>query len=246
MIAVVIRGQVRTWNFCKQQTFNVFESKYSSIHWYFLTWEDSVNETRLDNLYKDFQDKNATIKILPRDDNGNNSWNSQRRLGYEIVDEIQKYTQIYEMRPDVYLEVHDRDWVPTSNTKWYVTGVRTRQELCKENGKYVKLMKTGVSDWFYVQTPEMFRIFTEGYKEPMKLEGPRVQLFDIAKRNNIQTEDISSKVTPWVVRPTYTHETLFGHEKMWMGMPSKQKIELLESLNIAHKDYRTNNRFISI
>lgn len=245
-ITVIIRGQIRTWDFCKHQTFHVFESRYPNIKWYFCTWEDSINDIRKESLYRDFENKNATIKVLHRDETGNNSWNAQRRLGYELVDKMDKYSQIFEMRPDVYLEMPENHTFPTTNDKWYVTGLRSRQELCVENDKYVKCNKISINDWFYIQNPKMFKKFTESYIEPMKLEGPRAQLVDVAYRNDIEIVDISTTVTPWVVRPTYTPNTLFGHEKMWMGMSSKEKIKLLDSLNIMVQDYKTNNRFISL
>lgn len=245
-IAVVIRGQFRTWNFCKHQTFHVFESRYPEVDWYFISWEDSVTDSQLETLHKDFKDRNATIKILVRDDTGNNSWNSQRRLGYELLGKMDDYTQIFEMRPDVYLEISDTQQFPSNNTQWYVTGLRTRKEVCRESDRYVHRVKTSINDWFYVQNPFMLQKFTESYTESMKLEGPRAQLVDVALRNNIEINDISDVVTPWVLRPTYTPNTLFGHEKIWMGMTSKQKIELLHALNISPQDYKTNNRFISL
>lgn len=245
-ITVVVRGQIRTWDFCKHQTFHVFESRYPNIKWYFCTWEDSIGDNRIESLYKDFENKNASIKILRRDETGNNSWNSQRRLGYELINVIDKNYPIFEMRPDVYLEVKDSYVVPSKNNKWLVTGLRDKEELCKENGKYIKKMKTIINDWFYIQNYDTFKILTESYTEPMKLEGQRAQLVDVAMRNNIEIEDISTHITPWVVRPTYTPNTLFGHEKVWMGMTSKQKIELLHALNISPQDYKTNNRFISL
>lgn len=245
-IAVVIRGQFRTWDFCKKQTFHVFESRYSDIDWYFITWEDSVTEKHKQSLLTDFENKRAEIKILHRDETGNNSWNSQRRLGYEISDKVSNYSQVFELRPDVYLQMNDEHKFPNNTNKWFVTGLRSRQELCRENGKYIKKIKTSINDWFYIQTPNIFHIFTNSYKEEMKLEGPRAQLVDIAYTNNIEIEDISPIVTPLVLRPTYTPDTLFGHEKMWMGLTSKEKIELLNSLNIMTQDYKTNNRFISV
>lgn len=247
MIAVVIRGQYRTWNFCKQQLFHVFETRYTDVHWHFVTWQDSVNHERQSMIEQDFHDKQLHLTIINREGQDYNSWSGQRRLGMEVAEKLSNYPTIFELRPDVFLDMNDDQKFPdnTPNTL-YVTGLRERMELVGESGAYKRELRSSFNDWFYIQDGSTLQKLSRSFYEPMRIEGPRVQLLDVARQHDIDIQDISDVVTPQVIRPTYLPHALFGHEKHWMGLTRQQKKDLLNELNIAHQDYITNNRFISL
>ena len=55
-VAVIIRGQVRTWNWTKSYIFTTLESIYKNIDWYVAFWKS--NTISLEKLHSDFNVKN--------------------------------------------------------------------------------------------------------------------------------------------------------------------------------------------
>ena len=58
-IAVVLRGHVRTWNFCAPKVFDFYNQIAEDVDYYFIVWDTSNTE----GIKETFKDQKFIIKL---------------------------------------------------------------------------------------------------------------------------------------------------------------------------------------
>ena len=178
--AVVLRGHIRTWNFCKDSIFSLFEGYYSDIDWYLTTWRESITDDILHSLVADFQHRNFFLHIVDEPSRNYNAWTGPGKLCREVADIIKEkqYPVVVETRPDIHtreLSLHPLP-VIESNT-FYTSGVNMAWVM--EKGHHI-----GVQDWFTISDANVFHIYSTERCVQYD-EVPHVGLLKIAEKHNI-------------------------------------------------------------
>ncbi len=251
-IAVVLRGHMRTWNFCKHQTFQQLESRYPNIDWYFSTWEESLSTERRRKLEQDFQGRNFQLylsKNISEHGSEYSSWFGPGKLCEQVAPDILKhdYACVIETRPDVYLDIK-QSLPDIENNALYVTGLDLVYTLVPG---YERMdHHYGAQDWFFIFSPEVFQIYSQRRHRP----GPQDSHGDIiriAKENNISLFNLQQHLTTIMVRPNmFQHpdsfEWVWGHGEHWITMSREERMHYLSIQDIDVRDYMTSNSTISL
>lgn len=250
-IAVVIRGHLRTWNFTKQQLFQVIESRYPNVDWYFSTWEESVSPSRLDIIHQDFQARNWKLYITPGCANYS-SWFGPGVLCEQVADDLmaEQYDLVIETRPDVYLNISPEKKLPSvvEKNSVYSTGLDLVYTLVPG---YPKMdHHFGSEDWFFLFDQNAFYTYSQRRHRP----GPQDSHGDIiriAKENNFNLFHIRKFLNAILIRPNifqnpFDYAWMWGHAGFWNTTPKEGKISLLNQHDIALDDYMTSNTLISL
>lgn len=233
-VAVVLRGHLRTWNYCKQHLFKLIDSEYSHVDWYMVTWRESINDNRLQHLYDDFQNRNFTLKIIEECSSNYTPWTVMGRLCMEVVEEIttKKYSTIVETRPDTYAVLSDDVHLPrVEPNSFYTTGytLHHRDEY-----------KTGAHDWFLMYDYHLFELYAKQRLNTIYV--PHVGMVEIARQHDVALHSLPNPgLYTDLLRPTvHDFGSLDpGHSHNWYIWDDNKRIELLNRLDIAVEDYLT-------
>lgn len=247
-IAVVLRGHMRTWNFCKHQTFQQLESRYSNIDWYFSTWEESLSTERRRKLQQDFQGRNFQL-YTSQNGSAYSSWFGPGKLCEQVAPDILKhdYDCVIETRPDVFIDMKESFPIIEENAI-YLTGLDLVHTLVPG---YEKMdHHYGAQDWFFVFSPEVFQIYSQRRLRP----GPQDSHGDIiriAKENNISIFNLQQYINTVMVRPNIfqhpdSYDWVWGHGEHWITMGQEERIRYLTTQDIDFGDYMTSNTTISL
>lgn len=234
-MAVVLRGHLRTWNFCKTSLFSVLESEYTNIDWYMVTWRESVNEQRIQSLHQDFQGRNFTLKVIEEPSPNYDAWTSIGRCCLEVADIIQEkqYTTVVETRPDVYLHLHSGVHLPEVHPAcFYTTGYVLNWGGVKQ---------LGAEDWFLMYHALSFHAFA--HERVNTLTPPVAGHLKMAVTHNKTLMSLlcHQGLDVEIVRPSiWEHPDVCGHHgALWTGWDAQKKQEVLMQHDIALADYHT-------
>jgi len=235
-VAVVLRGHLRTWNFCKTSLFQVLESEYTNIDWYMVTWRESVNHQRIQSLHQDFQGRNFTLKVVEEPSSLYNAWTSIGKCCMEVADIIleKQYTTVVETRPDVYLHLHPEVHLPeVQPDDFYTSGYVIN---------WGQVIDLGAHDWFLMYDAASFHLFA--HERFNTIEAPVTGHLKMARTYNKALMSLpyhqgfdAELIRPsiWEVPDVYGH-----HGAVWMQQWDEQKKkEVLVQQDIALADYYT-------
>lgn len=250
-IAVILRGDLRTWDYAKPAIFSFWESIADNVDYYFATWHTPT--LNVNSLYKDFENKNliALITLNPGPpDNTYNGWTGPSALCYQVVphkrirEKTVTYDAVFETRPDVLYTLLDgkKPIVPDHNTL-FSSNVAV---LDDKN-------RIGVGDHFLAMSSNVFDILSQRFAITTTPTGTHYDL-----RKICDSEGIDVCVLDWVnaqiVRPNgiddipnpfdYFTEHIRDGEKDWARIQTRwnqtskaDKINCLQKHNIAISDY---------
>lgn len=233
--AVVLRGHIRTWNFCKDAVFSLFEEQYFNIDWYITTWRESITDDILDSLAKDFQHRNLFLHILEEPSRNYNAWTGPGKLCMKVADIIKEkqYPVVVETRPDIHAQGLSLHPLPViePNT-FYTSGVNMSWVM--ERGHHI-----GLQDWFTISDANVFHIYS-AERCAEREEVPHIGLRTIAEKHNLVIATLPGIKTE-IVRPScYAMNTVETHHAgLWWEWNREEKKEALTMLGIPFADYMT-------
>lgn len=119
--AVLIRGQIRTWDLCKQSIFSAFNDTAKNVIYFFSTWDGQLEtgyDIKKEELVKDFANKKiGSIDVLNINTARNISkldlyeeydlilylkrYINAKKSEYELANNI-VFDRVFEIRPDLY------------------------------------------------------------------------------------------------------------------------------------------------
>lgn len=243
-IAVVIRGHLRTWNFCKESMFTTFESQYPDVDWYFVTWRESLTEARLQSLKKDFQGRKLHLYIIEEHSKSYNPWHGPGVLCMQVAEEIlqKEYHTVFETRPDVHLYT-TTPFPEIQPNSFYTTAYNMNQGA---------VWHAGSADWFTASDAKVFHTYAWN-----RLHGtnhaPHQGYVLLAQKHNINLMNLRIPCKGFVlpsyrpadislIRPSIFIPDTGGigiHGTTWMGWDREKKIQVLKDHDIALDDYDT-------
>lgn len=232
--AIVLRGHIRTWNFCKDSMFSLFEEQYSNIDWYLTTWQESITDVLLESLAKDFQHRNFFLHVLNEPSENYNAWTGPGKLCMEVADIIKEkqYPVVIETRPDIYVNARSQHPLPTIDSDtFYTTGVNF--SWVQHRGNHI-----GLQDWFTISDANVFHIFS---KERLYNEAvPHIGLLNITNQNNLSLNTLPGLQTE-IARPScFAMNTCEPHHSgLWWEWTTEEKKTVLSNLGIPFADYMT-------
>ena len=250
-IAVILRGDLRTWNYAKPAIFAFWESIADNVDYYFATWRTPTLD--ITSLRKDFENKNliALITLNPGPvDNPYSGWTGPSTLCHHVVpykrmrEKTVTYDAVFETRPDVIYTLLDgkKPIAPDHNTLFSSNLV----VLDDKN-------RIGVGDFFFAMSSNVFDILSQRFAMTTTETGTH---YDI--RKICDSEGIDVCCLDWVeaqiVRPNgindvknpfdyFTASHLVGEndwahiQQRWNKMSRADKIKCLQEHNIAVTDY---------
>lgn len=241
MMAVVLRGHFRTWNICKHQWFQMMPQ---DAHWWFVSWQRSVDDEKLAQLHQDFAGRTYSIILVPEHEQYQSSWRAPAWLSQQVVHEVQQYPCVLESRPDVWVQwqhcpvIHPNTLHVTGHT-WKNTFTRL------PDGKHGWETLWHLEDFLFMMPGDVFPNMAARY-DSWDPAGPHVELGRWADHHHIQVETLPEDVNALVIRPNYQPHALDAHQRVWAGVPRAEKQRLYDKWNIHPMDYQTNNRFHGI
>ena len=228
--------------------FQVLESRYDNIDWYFSTWEESVTPNRVQKLHEDFQGRNFHFYLSAGYDKLS-SWFGPGMLSEQVAPDVMKhsYDFVIETRPDVYVEIQE-DVPKIDNNAVYFTGLDLVHTLVP--GYQIMDHHFGAQDWFFMFDPQVFHIYSQRRLRP----GPQDSHGDIiriAQENGIDIFSMRHHMQTVMIRPNIfqninEYSWIWEHGMHWINYSREQKIHWLDSQDIAHGDYITSNHNISL
>lgn len=233
-VAVVLRGHVRTWDFCKTSMFQVLESQYNDIDWYMVTWRESVTDQRVQSLHEDFQGRNFTLKVIEESSSEYNAWTSMGRCCMEVLDDImeKQYTTVVETRPDMYLEMPPGVNFPEVEPGcFYTTGFVIN---------WGEVVDVGSQDWFLMYDAQGFHTFA--HERFTTVEAPVTGHLKVARKHDMALMTLPLPFFAGMIRPSiWEVPDVHGwHGAVWMYQwDDAKKIQTMMEHGIALADYYT-------
>lgn len=243
-IAVVLRGHLRTWNYCKDSLFSALEAQYPDIDWYFTTWKESLSEKRLQSLHQDFENRKLFLHVLDEPARLHNPWRAPGRLCMEVAPEIRRrgYKTVIETRPDVHIYA-TAPFPEIQPNSFYTTSY---------NFSYGHTHHPGSADWFTASDANVFYTYAWDRLHEEDI-APHRGYISIAHRNNIQLMNLRITCRGYLappyrpidinlIRPSIFDPEAGGislHGSTWMGWDVDKKMQLLKEHDIAIADYDT-------
>jgi|TARA_R110000823_G_scaffold192883_1_gene324454 hypothetical protein len=189
-IAVVLRGHVRTWNFCAPKVFDFYNQIAEDVDYYFIVWDTSntegIKETFKDQNLIHYQIVSHTFDTseLSKGDMLGKYYNAhlgppfmqtliiphkkqrEKELGYT-------YDAIFDSRPDV-LPIrkhilHGKDtgsYIPFVKPEYnsvYVTGLELQTNQSEQSGSKSGKKDIAIQDWFLYMGSNEFEQMAQRY-----------------------------------------------------------------------------------
>ena len=250
-IAVVLRGDVRTWDYAKSAIFAFWESIADNVDYYFATWQTpTLNKN---SLYNDFENKNliALITLDPGPIGTYNGWTGPSMLCYHLVphkrmrEKTVTYDAVFETRPDVIYTLLDgkKPIVPDHNTLFSSNLV-----VLSNHNKRI-----GIGDHFLAMSSNVFDMLSQRFAAATTPAGTH---YDLRKICDLEGVDVCHLdwVNAQIVRPNgiddipdpfnyFTAWETVGKndwssiQRRWNEMPRYDKRKCLQRHNIAITDY---------
>lgn len=250
-IAVILRGDVRTWDYAKPAIFAFWESIADNVDYYFATWRTPT--LNVNSLYKDFENKNliALITLEPGPvDKPYSGWTGPSMLCYHLVpykrirEKTVTYDAVFETRPDVLYTLIDgkKPIAPDHNTLFSSNLI-----VLTDNNRI------GIGDHFFAMSSNVFDILSQRFvmtttptgthydiRKICDAEGIDVCHLDWAEAQIVRPNGIDDIPNPfdyftaWKVIAQNDWSTI---QQRWHAMSRVDKIQCLKEHNIAITDY---------
>lgn len=250
-IAVILRGDLRTWNYAKTAIFAFWESIADNVDYYFATWRTPT--LNVNSLYKDFENKNliALITLDPGPvDNPYNGWTGPSTLCYHLVphkrirEKTVTYDAVFETRPDVlYTLLDDKKPIAPDHNTLFSSNLAV---LDDKN-------RIGVGDHFLAMSSNVFDILSQRFAMTTTPTGTHYDLRKICDSEGIDIcqldwvdaqivrpngiDDIPNPFNYFTARKVVGTNDWSGIQRRWNEMPREGKIKCLQEHNIAVTDY---------
>ena len=183
-VAVILRGLLRTWDYCQLPSFEFYDSLADQVDYYATTWDFTyVNKSKFENS---FAGRNL-VKLLytpPNEFYYNTTyiaqaWPTYNILPYVIENEIvEKYDAVVETRYDVLVQMQNGMLPPKPDPMTLYTN--NIWKLAKDNN-------LGVDDMIWITSTDVLSIVSRRWNTDVTWPdlGPHVEIYNICRRNGI-------------------------------------------------------------
>lgn len=245
-IAVILRGQVRTWKFIYPYAFDFYDSLAYKVDYYFISIQGSQENTNIVGSFEGRHLETCLLLMPPRD--FNDSYRSSSYYSYMIVPYKQrrekevKYDLVIESRPDVIpiLKKNVPIIKPEPNILY-----TTRFEL-HHNHRYGE-KDIAIGDWFTASTSEVFDQMSHRWIEEND-QSNQITARTFAEKCGFHVNQLPY-VRSFIARPNITEAILpditLDHDKLnplcaeWAIISREEKIKIMEKNNIPFENYMT-------
>ena len=251
-IAVMIRGQLRTWNFCKHNHFYVYEKIAHQVDYYFATWDDADYD--LAAIKRDFDGKNLVELIeCPLHEVYFTAWTGPAWLNYNLSlyrnAHGQKYDAVFDQRTDTL------NWLQWEPYEIEPMTMYTPDPPFRNSQERIDLGygSTGVTDYGFMSDSHTYDLLSQRFiiMATTGKESPEHCLEDYCKEKNIDMPGgsilnqqvcrpdifIDYKDPIIMVTPDIIERLNRGINLIWKTLTREQKVALCESNGISVNDY---------
>lgn len=245
-LAVIIRGHLRTWDFCKSVLLNKLNRLAPNTDFYFATWD--ISNKKLKNLHQDFYKKNLKDVIVVPKEQDYMAYSGVAKLSYTTIHSNTflknktQYQAIIDTRPDITPCFFNRN-------KFFIPNVDTIYTEFFENNL--------MSDLFLYSTIDTHEKFCNRYKDIKEQLNKSKQNIHFALSNWLSDNGIkgdNSVMSFWfsqIVRPDiYNYmtcaedvlklNTYLDHLYLstgWQTLNAEEKLRYINQNNIEPEDY---------
>ena len=252
-IAVVLRGQYRTWGYVHPVVFDFYDKIAKNVDYYMVTWRQ-LGEYGFSRFFEPFEKYNKNlIKFLTiyPDEQYYTSYLGPSYLTYQIIPDMleqhhkKKYDFVFNTRPDIIykLKPNNRSLNLKEDT-FYTTNY-----VCQPDGREDGLYHIGVEDHFFASSFDNHLIMNSRHVRPETM-GCHNEILYRATQYGIKTASLYNMVAR-IVRPTafiecpdpfeYFNVDNYTISLNWMNMEKQKKLKLLRKYAITEADYTTSS-----
>lgn len=254
-IAVIIRGHVRTWDWCKQNIFFTYGQLAEQIEWYFVTWQ--TPDLNLIKLKQDFVNKNLIdlvavpiswynyFNVGPQPYGQHSGpWYSPAWLSFNILPSKKirqqqvNYDVVFDQRPDALSYISDMVFTKISPNSVYC--INSQSEIfdigfMSDSNTYDKLASRFTYEFQNQDTPES-ALFNFCNISNIKFESG---FFDYT----VIRPDIFNYFPDPLINISYNQwsniKNISGNDMVstWGKLSKDVQLEILKKYNISFWDY---------
>jgi hypothetical protein len=251
-IAVMIRGQLRTWNFCKHNHFYTYEKIAHHVDYYFATWDDAGYDFTA--IKRDFDGKNLIELIAcPFRQIYGTAWCGPPWLSYNLSlyrnAHGQKYDVVFDQRTDTL------NWLQWEPYEIDPMTMYTPDPPFKNSDERTALGygASGVTDYGFMSDSHTYDLVSQRFKIMTKVDkkSPEYRLENYCLEKNIVMPGgsvlnqqvcrpaifLDHKDPIIIVNPDIIERLNTGLSLIWKKLTREQKVHLCESNGISANDY---------
>lgn len=248
-IAVILRGQERTWGIIHPYIFKFYDSIATNVDYYFATWK--LPDRDYSNTINTFKDRNliafelALAESITVPTRLNQAWRGPAYLTYRLLPHMRKrtnqitYDMIIDTRPDVIYKLRPNKSIITPEANTLYTSM-----LELHHNYIFDRKEIAISDHFFTYDFDTAQKLADRYIAECPY-GNQIQHRRWLEENNIGLSTIDW-IEAHITRPTI-YKAIDNIEEDsgicyqlaedWMNMSPEDKIELCNRFNIALPDY---------
>lgn len=252
-IAVVLRGQYRTWGYVHPVVFDFYDKIAKNVDYYMVTWRyyDQYGYTNFFEPFEKYNKKLIKFLTIYPDNQYYSSYLGPSYLTYQIIPDMleqhhkKKYDFVFNTRPDIIYKLQSDDMLLNlKEDTFYTTGY-----VCQPDGRENGLYHMGVEDHLFASSFDNHLIMNSRHIRPETM-GCHNEILDRATQYGIKTAALYNMFAR-IVRPTafiecpdpfeYFNIDNFDISRKWMDMEKQKKLKLLRKYSITEADYTTSS-----